>query len=228
MSLYPAFLDLKGRKCVVAGGGRVARRKVGALLKAGARVWVYSPALAPALSSLKKKNLIRHFPSACGKRALKGAFLVFSATDRHEENERIASLAHGLGIPVNVASGSAKSSFIVPSVVRRGSLMVAVSTSGASPAMSKSIRLELEKFYGKGFSAYLKGMSRLREKALRDIPPDQRKQLFKRLASGDIIKPIRAGDISSPEEVFLKLKGFSFPGYFPKAKKSFLKSKEGI
>ena len=200
MSLYPAFLDLKGKKCVVAGGGRVAQRKVGSLLKAGALILVYSPTLTPALSRLKEKGLITHFPGACGKRALKGAFLVFSATDRHSENEKIASLARGLGIPVNVASGEAQSSLIVPSVVKRGPLIIAVSTSGASPAMSKSIRIELQKFYGSEFSVYLKGLSRLRQKALKTLPPDSRKQLFKRLASSDIIKRIRAGEIRSPED----------------------------
>ncbi len=199
--LYPAFLDLKGRKCVIAGGGKVAQRKIGALLKAGAVVWVYSPALTLSLSMLKKKGLIRHFPGGCGKRELKGAFLVFAATDRPAENEKIAKMAHGLGLPVNVASGEGKSSFIVPSVARRGPLVLAVSTSGASPAMSRAIRLELEKFYGKEFSGYLKGLSRIRAKALKGkIPPVRRKQLFKRLASGDIIKSIRAGDLVSPED----------------------------
>ncbi|MDA8087291.1 MAG: bifunctional precorrin-2 dehydrogenase/sirohydrochlorin ferrochelatase [Nitrospiraceae bacterium] len=202
MSLYPAFLDLKGKKCIVVGGGRVAQRKVGPLLRAGALVWVYSPRLTPVLSRLNENGLIRHFPRGCGKNELKGAFLVFSATDSHAENEKIASLAHGLGIPVNVASGEARSSFIVPSVVRRGPLMIAVSTSGASPAMSKSIRLEIRKFYGTQFSGYLKGLSRLRQKALKDkdLSPASRKRLFKRLASFDIIKRIRAGEISSPED----------------------------
>ncbi len=205
MSLYPAFLDLKGRRCVVVGGGRVAQRKVGPLLRAGARIWIYSPTLTPVLDRLKEKGLIRHLPRRCDSRGLKGASLVFCATDLHEENERIASMARGLGIPVNVASGDAQSTLIVPSAVRRGPLMIAVSTSGASPAMSKGIRLELQKYYGAGFSGYLKGLSRLRQKALKDLPPAKRRRLFKRLGSSDIIRRIRAGDISSPEDALQDL-----------------------
>ncbi len=200
MSLYPAFLDLKGKKCVVVGGGRVAQRKIGPLLKTGALVSVYSPTLTPVLARLKGKGMISHSPKRCGRRELKGASLVFCATDRHEENERIASMAHGLGIPVNVASGAAPSSLIVPASVQRGPLMIAVSTSGASPAMSRSIRIELQRSYGAGFSGYLRGLSRLRQKALKDLPPAKRKRLFKRLGSSDIIKRIRAGEISSPED----------------------------
>ncbi|MDA8171287.1 MAG: bifunctional precorrin-2 dehydrogenase/sirohydrochlorin ferrochelatase [Nitrospiraceae bacterium] len=207
MRYYPAFLDLKGRRCVVVGGGKVARRKVSSLLKAGAQVTVVSPALVPALSRLKEKGVISHIRGRFTQAHLKGAFLVFSATDEAAENERVARAARRLNIPVNVADLPELCSFIVPSVVDRGQLLIAVSTSGASPAMSRSIRLELEGLYGKQFARYLRALSRIRQKALRELPPGPRKKLFKSMASDDIIRTIRSGKIKVKTPADL-LKGF--------------------
>ncbi len=201
MRYYPAFLDLNGRRCVVVGGGKVASRKVSSLLKAGAMVTVISPELAPTLSRLKDRGLITHVRGRFAPGRLRGAFLVFSATDQPAENERVASAARRLNIPVNVADLPELCSFIVPSVVERGPLLIAVSTSGASPAMSRAIRLELEKLYGRQFAGYLRALSRLREKAMRQLPPGQRRKLFKSMASDDIIRTIRAGGIKSPAEL---------------------------
>lgn len=201
MRYYPAFLDLKGRKCVVVGGGKVAGRKVSSLLKAGAKVTVISPALSPALSRLEARGLITHIRGRCTPARLKGATLVFSATDQAAENGKVASCARRMNIPVNAADLPELCSFIVPSVLDRDPLLIAVSTSGASPAMSRAIRLELEKFYGRGFADYLKGLSRVRRKALGELPPAARRKFFKSLASDDIIRAVRAGKIKSPLEL---------------------------
>ena len=204
MRYYPAFLDLSGRRCVVVGGGKVARRKVMSLLKAGARVTVISPALDPALARLKERGLINHIVRGFRPADLKGAALVFSATDREAENEKVSVAAQRRGILVNVADIPAQCSFIVPSVVDRGPLVIAVSTSGASPAMSRSIRLELERLYGRRFARYLRGLSAVRRKALGKLPPARRRRLFKDLGSGDIIASIRAGKITSPRDLPMK------------------------
>lgn len=201
MRYYPAYLDLKGRKCVVVGGGKVASRKVGSLLKAGARVTVVSPQLCPVLLRLKERGSIIYRKKRFTRADLKGAFLVFCATDQPAENEKAAMAAQKMNIPVNVADVPALCSFIVPAVVDRDPLIIAVSTSGASPAMSRSIRLELEKFYGSRFACYLRGLSKVRQNAMEKLPRSQRRKFFKLIASDDIIKNIRAGKIKSPPDL---------------------------
>ena len=205
MRYYPAFLDLEGRKCVVVGGGKVAGRKVKSLLKAGARVTVVSPELGSVLSRLRERGVINHIGRECRPADLRGASLVFSATDQAAENGKVSLAARRQGIPVNVADIPAQCSFIVPSVVERGPLVIAVSTSGASPAMSRSIRLELESLYGIEFARYVRGLSAVRRKAMGKLPPAQRRRLFKSLGSGDIIRNIRAGKIKSPQNLLKDL-----------------------
>lgn len=193
MRYYPVFLDVAGKHCVIAGGGKIAERKISALLKSGARITVISPKLTNTVSRLKESNKIKHIARDYRKGDLKGAFIAIAATDSAEINEKISRDADALGIPVNVVDRPRLCSFIVPSVIERGGLEIAVSTSGISPALSRSIRLELESLYGKEFGSYLRKLSRFREKALKEVPPDERRKLFKRLGSGDIIRAVRAG-----------------------------------
>jgi precorrin-2 dehydrogenase/sirohydrochlorin ferrochelatase len=195
MPYYPVFLDLKGKLCVVLGGGRVAERKITSLIKVEAKVKVISPALTKKLSSLKAKGQIKHLPRDYRRGNLKGAFLAISATDSEETNVKAAEEARRLNIPINVVDKPALCSFIVPSVLKRGPLLIAISTSGVSPALARSIRLELEKIYGKEFEAYLKKLSRVRERAIKKLAPEERRKLFKRLGSDDIIRAVREGKV---------------------------------
>ena len=205
MRYYPAFLDLEGRKCVVVGGGKVASRKVRRLLKAGALVTVISPGLDPALSRLKKRGAISHIERGFRPADFKGAAMVFSATDQAAENKKVSLSAQRQGILVNVADMPGQCSFIVPSVVDRGPLLLAVSTSGVSPAMSRSIRIELERSYGRQFARYLKELAVVRRRALeKGLSPARRRKLFKDLGSDDIIRDIRAGKVKSPRDPRLK------------------------
>jgi precorrin-2 dehydrogenase/sirohydrochlorin ferrochelatase len=142
MRYYPVFLDLKERPCVVIGGGRVAERKVKTLLKAGARVKVISPQLTAPLARLKEQKRISHLSRPYRRSDLRGAFLVIGATDDRSINERIFREAAAGRIPVNVVDDPAHSSFIVPSVVKKKDLLVAISTSEeprwpGSPALEK-------------------------------------------------------------------------------------------
>ncbi len=195
MSWYPVFLALDGKKCLVVGGGKVAERKVGSLLEAGADVTVISPALTKKLSGLAQKGRIRHLERTYRKGDLRGASLAIGATDSESENEKVSKEAADLNIPVNIVDRPALCSFIVPSVIKRGPLVVAVSTSGVSPAMAKSIRKELEALYGPAFARYLKRLAAFRKKILADktLSPARRRSIFKQAASGDIITSIREG-----------------------------------
>ena len=142
--LYPIFLDLSGRRCVVVGGGEVSGRKARKLLQARAEVVVISPEVTPELESVATE--VRRRPYEEGD--LEGAYLVFAATDSRDVNAAVAGEAKGRGIPVNVADRPSEGDFALPSVLRRGRLQVAVSTGGASPTLAREIRDELEELFG--------------------------------------------------------------------------------
>ncbi len=186
---YPVFLNLSGKKAVVVGGGRVAERKVLSLLKAGADITVISPSLTRTLQREKARNAIRHHPRNYRRGDLGKAFLVISATDSPDINKKIAEDAPAL---INVVDVPAQSNFISPSVVARGALAIAISTGGASPALSKTVRKELEILYGVGFSKYLAFLRRMRSKVMAQIEDKKRREAFlKDLASPGMLTLLR-------------------------------------
>jgi precorrin-2 dehydrogenase / sirohydrochlorin ferrochelatase len=142
--LYPIFLDLSGRRCVVVGGGEVAGRKARKLLQARAEVVVISPEVRSELESVAAE--VHRRPYEQGD--LEGAYLAFAATDAREVNAAVAEEAKGRGIPVNVADRPSVGDFALPSTLRRGRLQVAVSTGGASPTLARGIKGELEELFG--------------------------------------------------------------------------------
>jgi siroheme synthase-like protein len=153
MAYYPIFLDLLGRPCVVVGGGPVAQRKVDGLLGAGASVTVVSPAVTPRLAALAAAGRVRHVARDYQASDLDGQQLAFVATDDGRVNGVVADEARARGIWVNAADDPAHCAFILPSVLRRGTLQVAVATGGASPALSRAIREELEGYFTDDYAA---------------------------------------------------------------------------
>ena len=156
--LYPIFLDLDGRRCVVVGGGEVANRKARKLLQARAEVVVVSPEVKPELESVAVE--VHRRPYRGGD--LERAFLVFAATGRRGVNAAVAREARGRGIPVNVADVPSEGDFALPSVLRRGQLQVAVSTGGASPTLARRIRYELESTFGSEWAGVVDELGRAR------------------------------------------------------------------
>ena len=145
---YPVFLNVAGRRCMVAGGGQVALRKVQKLLECGAIVEVVSPRLCAGLEELAACGAI-----TVGRRAYKrgdigGAFLAVAATGNSKTNGRIEREANSKGVLLNVVDDIELSSFIVPSYLRRGDITIAVSTAGHSPALARRIRARIEKEIG--------------------------------------------------------------------------------
>ncbi|UCG83015.1 MAG: bifunctional precorrin-2 dehydrogenase/sirohydrochlorin ferrochelatase [Dehalococcoidia bacterium] len=143
-SYYPVFLDLKGRKCVVVGGGSVAERKVGTLLEYQASVTVISPELSPGLQKLAERNDIQTIRRQYRSSDLKDAFLVIAATDNVTVNSAIAKQGTQYRALVNVVDAPRDSSFIVPSVLHRGDITIAIGTAGKSPALARKLRTALE------------------------------------------------------------------------------------
>ncbi len=190
MKYYPVFLNVQGKKAVIVGGGRVSERKALALIKAGACVTVVSPDLSGQLARLREKKLIHHIQRPYQKKDIRGAFVVIAATDSSAVNTRISNDAEGL---VNVVDVPPLCNFIAPSVIERGPLTVAVSTSGASPALAKTIRKELEKLYGPEIGGFLKFMTEVRRQALDRIPEQKAREKFlKGLASARTLAALRA------------------------------------
>jgi siroheme synthase-like protein len=144
MGYYPVVLELEGRPCLVVGGGPVAQRKVEGLLAAGARVTVVSPGLTETLSARAREGRIRHLARRYKAGDLVGFDLAFAAADEGEVNRAIAEEGRRLGVWVNAADDPAHCHFILPAVLRRGDLVVAVATGGVSPALSGLVREELE------------------------------------------------------------------------------------
>ncbi len=144
---YPVALDLRDRLCLVVGGGPVAEAKVEGLLEAGARVTLVSPELTEPLAAWAIDGRITHRPHEYSADDLDGQQLVFSATDRREVTEAVAAEARRRGLWVNAADDPAFCDFLLPSVLRRGRLVVAVSTGGASPALAARVRRDLEAYF---------------------------------------------------------------------------------
>jgi precorrin-2 dehydrogenase/sirohydrochlorin ferrochelatase len=186
---YPVFLNLKDRRVVVVGGGKVAERKVLALLRCGADLTVVSPEITRNIEREKKKGGIKHIRRQYRKADLRAAFLVIAATDSPEINERVSRDAPCL---VNVVDTPHLCNFIVPSVIKRGALTIAISTGGISPALSRSVREELEKIFGAEFSAYLKSLKCIRMEAMKGITDRKRRTEFlKSLASAEMLRILR-------------------------------------
>jgi siroheme synthase-like protein len=148
MGFYPVFLELNGRRCLVVGGGPVAERRVDGLLAAGAIVTVVSPTLTPRLSALSIARNIHHEPRATRPGDLAGFELAFAATDDGTVNATLAREGRGRGVWVNAADDAANSDFILPGILRRGPLTVAVGSGGTSPALVRAIREDLERYLG--------------------------------------------------------------------------------
>ena len=194
---YPAFLNLRGKKCVVVGGGKVAERKVCALVRSGACVRVISPEVTPVLDRLKSAGKISHIVREYKKGDLKGTFLAIAATSSEKVNRAVSREAPFL---VNVVDVPELCNFIVPAVVGRRPLTIAVSTGGASPAMAATIRRELELLYGNEIGRYLLFLGKLRKEALKTIVDKKMRENFlKKAATKEILEILR-------EEGFLEAK----------------------
>jgi len=206
MKYYPVNLDLRGRRCVVAGGGPVAERKTLSLLEAGAEVTVVSPSLTPKLADLAASGKVLQIPALFQETHLAGALLVIAATNDLTVNSAIAQFCRKKGILVNVAAPPEESSFIVPSVVERGDLVIAVSTSGASPALSRSIRRELEKQYGPEYELLLTRLAAVRKHLHDEVGSETvRRQVLEAIIGSGVLDLLRKGKLHEADHLIGEL-----------------------
>jgi siroheme synthase-like protein len=153
MGYYPVFIEMAGRRCLVIGGGNVAEGKVQGLLAAGAEVTVLSPALTPGLHALHAAGGIRHEARAYREGDLAGYEVCLAATDDGAVNAAVAAEGRRRRVWVNTADDPAHCDFILPAVIRRGQVVVAASTGGASPALARRLREELTDFLSEDYEA---------------------------------------------------------------------------
>jgi len=210
MKYYPLFLDVKDRSCLVVGGGKVGARKAMSLARAGARVRVVSLGFAPGLVDAPFDNIcLDQKPFAIDD--LDGACLVFAATDSRELNGRVRDAARLAGILCNIANGTDKGDFILPALVDRGDLQIAVSTGGASPAMAKKLKGELEILFGSEYETMLILMANIRKKMLaRGHDPQGHKKIFTDLVNQGLPAMIADGDLEKIDAVLAQLLGDGF------------------
>jgi precorrin-2 dehydrogenase/sirohydrochlorin ferrochelatase len=194
MRYYPVFLDVRGRRCIVVGGGQVAERKALALFDAGADLDLVSPELTPILRELAHKGKITHHPRHFDEQDVAGAYLVIAATNDAAVNEAVARASRKAGILVNAATSPDEGTFVVPSVVERGDLLIAISTCGDSPALARKVREDLERSYGPEYGVFLEKMAMLRRRMLQEVADeDVRRKIYQAVVDSDVLYLLKAG-----------------------------------
>lgn len=190
----PVMLNLEGQKCMVIGGGKVAERKAELLIEAGAQTIIISPEITAYLQKQRDEHKIHWVEREYLPGDLGGAFLAFAATDQPMVNSAVVAEGAMLGIPVNDVSDGSQGSFITPAVIRRGGLVVAVSTSGAGPRAALELCREIDDYIGDDYERYIEVLSSARSWIkLNILEPEARKRWFQKLAEADILTSIRAG-----------------------------------
>lgn len=199
MRYYPVGLNIQDRNCLVVGGGKVGARKAATLKRCGARVTVVSPCFDGALWD-RLNGKVELVPRKYQSQDLRGVFLVIGATDNRQLNRTIGEQAKRENILFNGADLPEMSDFILPAVVERGDLTIAVSTSGNSPAFAKKIKHGLEESFGQEYELFLTLMGRIRQTLLaQDHNPERHRKIFKQLTDGRLFDLMGKNDQDQKE-----------------------------
>ncbi|MFZ5450840.1 MAG: precorrin-2 dehydrogenase/sirohydrochlorin ferrochelatase family protein [Thermodesulfobacteriota bacterium] len=208
MQTYPLFALIADRPCLVVGGGAVGERKVQDLLAAGARVTVVSPELTPGLAALAAQGEIRYLADDFQEEQVKGMALVIGATDDMEVNAKVSAAAQALGVMVNIVDQPHLCTFIVPAQVRRGDLTLAISTGGASPALARKLREELEGHFGPEYGPYLALLQAVRTRLLAARRGDPKNAvLFKQLVDSPLLSALSRKDLQEVRRILQEILG---------------------
>src|SRR5262245_3011378 len=170
---YPVYLNLKGKRVIVVGGGEVAERKVTSLLGTGASITVISPKVTSRLRSLAAENSIALETRSYAHGDCARADLVLSATDDSAVSRAVWEEATSAGILVNTADQPALCDFIMPAVVRRGDLAIAISTAGSSPALAAKLRAQISRIVGPEYGELLRLMADARSEIQQRIHSEE-------------------------------------------------------
>ncbi len=187
-NLFPMFLKLEGRQCLVVGAGKIGEPKIGGLLDTGARIRVVALDATPTVREWARTGEIELELRAFLAEDLDGAFLAVVATNSRSLNERVYHEAQRRGVLCNVVDVPDLCDFFYPAVVRRGDLQIAVSTAGQSPSLAQKIRQQLEKQFGPGYAAWVAELGETRRLILAsDLDKERKLELLHTLASREAL-----------------------------------------
>ena len=191
---YPIYLDIENRDVVIIGGGNVCARKAETMMKYGARVTVVSPEFTGEIEQWANEGRLQLKRKAYDDSDLEGANIVIASTDIQSVNEQIAADCRARRIPVNVVDVTPLCEFIVPAIIETGSIQIAISTGGKSPALARTLKEDLQRSIGPEYAEVNDTLGTLREDAKRVLPTDvDRKRFFDGIIAAGILDMLRAG-----------------------------------
>ena len=201
---YPIYLDIEDRSVVIIGGGNVCARKAETMMKYGARVTIVSPEFTDEIEQWAGERClsIRRKPYEASD--LDGANIVIASTDDQSVNEQIAADCRARRIPVNVVDVTPLCEFIVPAIIEKGSIQIAVATGGKSPALARTLKEDLQRAIGPEYAEVNDVLGTLREEAKRVLPTDvDRKKFFDGIIARGILEMLREGRRAEAREAIV-------------------------
>lgn len=202
---YPIYLDIENRDVVVIGGGNVCARKVETMMKYGARVTVVSPEFTDEILQWASEGCINLKRKRYDHSDLQAANIVIASTDDQSVNEQIAADCRARRIPVNVVDVTPLCEFIIPAIVEKGSVQIAVSTGGKSPALARTLKEDLQRMIGPEYAEVNDLMATLRDGAKKVLPTDiDRKHFFDGIIAAGLLDLLRAGKRAEARETIIR------------------------
>ena len=206
MRYFPAFLDLKGRRCLVVGGGSAAASKARLLLKAGAEVTVVAPAIGNDIAELAARGMLTAMPRCFAPDDVAGCALVHGATGSEAVDTAVSSSAHAAGIPVNVVDRPDLSSFVMPAIVDRDPIVVGISTGGASPVLARRLRETIEGLLPSRLGRLARFADKFRDGVRANFADaSARRRFWERFFDGPVADAVLRGDERGARERMLTL-----------------------
>jgi siroheme synthase-like protein len=191
---YPIFLDIEDRSVVIIGGGNVCARKAETMMNYGAKVTIVSPEFTEEIEQWGAAGKLTMRRKRYEETDLDGANIVIASTDDTATNERIAADCRRRRIPVNVVDVTPLCEFIVPAIIDKGSVTLAVSTGGKSPALARTLKEDLQRMVGPEYAEVNDALGTLRDAAKRTLPTDvDRKRFFDGIIARGILDMLRQG-----------------------------------
>jgi len=205
MDFFPIFFDIKNKPCLVVGGGEVATRKAGMLMQSGGLVTVVAPELTHTLEELADAGGITHIAEKFHPEHLGAAVLVIAATNDRAVNEQVSEAAKALRIPVNVVDNADLCSFIMPSVIDRSPLVIAISSGGTSPVLARVIRSKLETFIPAAYGRLAHFAASFRDQVKDRILPAKRRIFWEKVLQGPVAEMVLAGQDQTARDALQKM-----------------------
>lgn len=191
---YPIYLDIENRSVVIIGGGNVCARKAETMMKYGARVTVVSPEFTEEIEKWAAEGCLQLQRKKYDESDIEGANVVIASTDDEQVNTKIAADCRARRIPVNVVDVTPLCEFIVPAIIEKGSIQIAISTGGSSPAVARTLKEDLHRAIGPEYAEVNDVLGSLRDAAKKQLPTDiDRKRFFDGIIAHGILQMLRDG-----------------------------------